>query len=214
MLFRPDTLGAIADGRVDLAFRRWERPRVKAGGRQRTSIGVIAFEAVEPVPAEALGDGDARRAGFASREELLAFLGRRSSGEIYRIVLRLAGPDPRVALREARPSPAEADAILRRLARLDAAGHGPWTRDVLELIAARPGVRAGDLAARFGRARLPFKADVRKLKELGLTESLPVGYRLSPRGRAILDRLAVTSAGPSPAQPRSPPSRRRRPAGR
>ena len=29
-----------------------------------------------------------------------------------------------------------------------------------------------------------FKRDVRKLKELGLTESLPVGYRLSPRGRA------------------------------
>jgi hypothetical protein len=27
---------------------------------------------------------------------------------------------------------------------------------------------------------------VRKLKELGLTESLPVGYRLSPRGEAYL----------------------------
>jgi len=30
---------------------------------------------------------------------------------------------------------------------------------------------------------------VRKLKELGLTESLEVGYRLSPRGRALLERL-------------------------
>jgi ribosomal protein S19E (S16A) len=29
---------------------------------------------------------------------------------------------------------------------------------------------------------------VRKLKELGLTESLDVGYRLSPRGRAFLAR--------------------------
>jgi transposase len=36
------------------------------------------------------------------------------------------------------------------------------------------------------RERHPFKADVRKLKELGLTESLEVGYRLSPRGRALL----------------------------
>jgi hypothetical protein len=35
-----------------------------------------------------------------------------------------------------------------------------------------------------GRETLPFKRDVRKLKELGLTESLEVGYRLSPRGRA------------------------------
>ena len=31
---------------------------------------------------------------------------------------------------------------------------------------------------------LPFKRNVRKLKELGLTESLEVGYRLSPRGEA------------------------------
>lgn len=35
----------------------------------------------------------------------------------------------------------------------------------------------------------PFKANVRKLKELGLTESLEVGYRLSARGRALLDAL-------------------------
>ena len=36
----------------------------------------------------------------------------------------------------------------------------------------------------------PFKADVRKLKELGLTESLPVGYRLSPRGERYLEETA------------------------
>jgi hypothetical protein len=35
---------------------------------------------------------------------------------------------------------------------------------------------------------MPFKLDVRKLKELGLTESLPVGYRLSPRGEFLLQR--------------------------
>ena len=52
----------------------------------------------------------------------------------------------------------------------------------------RPEVRAADLAAAAGRERLAFKADVRKLKELELTESLEVGYRLSPRGRALLDR--------------------------
>jgi hypothetical protein len=42
------------------------------------------------------------------------------------------------------------------------------------------------LAASLGRETAPFKADVRKLKELGLTESLLVGYRLSPHGRAYL----------------------------
>jgi hypothetical protein len=35
----------------------------------------------------------------------------------------------------------------------------------------------------------PFKRRVRQLKELGLTESLEVGYRLSPRGRTVLARL-------------------------
>jgi hypothetical protein len=59
---------------------------------------------------------------------------------------------------------------------------------VLRLIADRPGTRAADLAAELGREKLPFKAEVRKLKELGLTESLQVGYRLSPRGRAYLGR--------------------------
>jgi ribosomal protein S19E (S16A) len=49
--------------------------------------------------------------------------------------------------------------------------------------------RGFDLAAAAGRERHPFKTDVRKLKELGLTESLEVGYRLSPRGRALLERL-------------------------
>jgi hypothetical protein len=45
-------------------------------------------------------------------------------------------------------------------------------------------VRAGDLAVELGREREPFKIDVRKLKNLGLTTSLEVGYRLSPRGEA------------------------------
>jgi hypothetical protein len=214
MLFRPDTLAAIADGRVELAFRRWERPRVRAGASQRTSIGVIAFDAVERIAADAVTDADARRAGFESREVLLEFLDRQSTGEIYRITLRLAGPDPRVALREAVPGTDEAEGILRRLARLDAVAPEPWTRRVLELIDANPGVRAADLAASSGRERLPFKLDVRKLKELGLTESLPVGYRLSPRGRAILARLQSGSVAPGPAARRSRPSRQRRPAGR
>ena len=62
----------------------------------------------------------------------------------------------------------------------------PGRGQVLRLIAERPGVRAPDLAASLGRETLPFKRDVRKLKELGLTVSLEVGYEISPRGRAYL----------------------------
>jgi len=78
-----------------------------------------------------------------------------------------------------------------------ATGRGPRRR--CARIAAAPGTRAADLAAGFGRERLSFKADVRKLKALGLTESLEVGYRLSPRGRAYLRSVSggpgVSTAG-------------------
>ena len=198
MRFPPRTLEAIADGRVDRAFRRWDRPRVRAGGQQLTAVGVIGFSSVEAVGREAVTEAEAARAGFGSVKELLAFLDRRAGGEIYRVTLRLAGPDPRVALRDALPDAAEIDRLCGRLARLDrASGHGPWTQEALELIEAHPERRAGDLAVMAGRDRLPFKVDVRKLKQLGLTESLPIGYRLSPRGRALLQRLRAPDAAES-----------------
>lgn len=57
---------------------------------------------------------------------------------------------------------------------------------VLELIAEHPATLAAELAEIDGRERLAFKRHVRRLKERGLTESLPVGYRLAPRGEAVL----------------------------
>jgi hypothetical protein len=184
MRFRQDVLRRIGEGEVTLAFRRWRRPTVKAGGRLRTAVGVLAIESVEVVADDEVTDADARRAGAESREAVLA--GGAGKGPLHRIEFRLAGPDPRIALRERSDiSPEERAEIDARLARLDAASrHGPWTATVLGLIDKRPGTRAPDLAASLGRATAPFKADVRKLKELGLTESLEVGYRLSPRGRA------------------------------
>jgi hypothetical protein len=184
MLFRQDELRRIADGEITLAFRRWRRPTVKAGGTLRTRVGVLAIDSVEPIDERDISEEDARRAGAADREALLARL--RPDGRLHRVELRLAGPDPRVALRErSQISSAERAEIDARLARLDAASrHGPWTAKVLGMIAERPGTRAPDLAASLRRETAPFKADVRKLKELGLTESLRVGYRLSPRGRA------------------------------
>jgi hypothetical protein len=71
---------------------------------------------------------------------------------------------------------------------MDRRSTAPWTWATLRLIAKRPGEPAAALAKSVGRERGAFKADVRKLKELGLTESLPVGYRLSPRGRTFLER--------------------------
>jgi hypothetical protein len=184
VLLRRPVLDAIAAGTITCVFRRWGRPRVRVGGTQRTAVGVLEFTSVDPVDEADLTADDARAAGFAD----LAALQRaqRGDGQLYRMGVRLAGPDPRVALRaKRRLSQADRAEIAARLARMDrASAHGPWTAAVLELIAENPGVRAPDLAARMGRETLPFKRDVRKLKELGLTESLEVGYRLSPRGRA------------------------------
>ena len=192
MLFRPQVLQGIEAGAVTLAFRRWKRPRVREGTRMRTAVGVLEIDSIEAVRLADLTEADALAAGYGSRADLLREL-RSREGRTYRMRLHLAGPDPRVELRgRAELGDDELAEVRARLARLDAAStRGPWTRGVLELIAERPSVRAADLAPLLGRERLPFKRDVRKLKELGLTESLEVGYRLSPRGRAVLDRLAA-----------------------
>jgi hypothetical protein len=179
----------LADGTITLAFRRWSSPHARAGALHRTPAGVLAIDAVAVVGPDEIGDHDARLAGYASREELLGSL--RGSGDLYRIELHHAGDDPRITLRETEELSDEDVADLRtRLARLDQASpHGPWTLATLRLIAGRPAVVSTELASELGRERLPFKRDVRKLKELGLTESLEVGYRLSPRGRALMARL-------------------------
>ena len=81
----------------------------------------------------------------------------------------------------------EAAALGARLAGMDERSrHGPWTAQTLGLIRARPHIVASQLAGDVGRETAPFKADVRKLKRLGLTISHEVGYELSPRGRAFL----------------------------
>jgi hypothetical protein len=187
VLISPATAQGIADGSVTLAFRRWDRPRVKPGGTQRTVAGVVRFDSVEEVDPDSLTEDDAARAGARSLAELLRLLSRRDAAHVYRMEVCLAGADPRVALREQDElSDDDRRAVDDRLDRWDAARGAPWTRQYLRLIAENPGVRAPDLAASLGRETLPFKLDVRKLKELGLTRSLPVGYEISPRGRAYL----------------------------
>jgi biotin operon repressor len=57
---------------------------------------------------------------------------------------------------------------------------------VLTQIASQPGVSSAILAPELDWERADFKLHVRRLKELGLTISLDVGYRISPRGAAYL----------------------------
>jgi hypothetical protein len=197
VLFPKRVWEGLKDGSVTIAFRYSKRPTVKAGGTQMTPVGVLGIDAVDRIALRAITPAEARAAGYETRAGLVADLARyrRPGTALYRIAFHYAGEDPRLALREDdRVDAGELQQIRERLARLDRSSrHGPWTRAVLELIRDNPGTLAADLAKRRGRERLDFKADVRKLKTLGLTESLRVGYRLSPRGRAVLRRLPPDS---------------------
>jgi hypothetical protein len=191
MLFQQKILDGLANGTVSLAFRRWRRPTVKQGGSLTTRIGVLAIGRIDAIDEASISDTDAIKAGYASRERLLTVLNRRKEGQLYRIELHLAGDDPRIALRQADSlNIEEIEAITAKLPCLDKASrHGPWTYETLEAIERNPAKRAADLAADFARIKADFKRDVRKLKALGLTESLEVGYRLSPRGVAYLNEM-------------------------
>ncbi len=137
---------------------------------------------------------DARRSGFAGRAELLAYLQRLSESHLtpesvlFRIRLHYAGDGDRISLAlETDLSPEEMAATAERLHRMDANGKaGPWTRQTLSLIERHPRLAASRLAKMAGREKIPFKADVVKLKKLGLTQSFEVGYEISPRGRVYL----------------------------
>ncbi len=132
MLLRPAELEAIRAAQIDLAFRRWERPRLKVGTKMRTPVGLVEVTAVDEVSAEQITDAEARRAGAASRDALTARLDLHAERPVYRVGLRFAGPDPRVALREQAELTTEEHAqIATRLERLDRARPEPWTYPLL-----------------------------------------------------------------------------------
>lgn len=197
MLFKTRFHAGIRDGSITVTYRAWDAPRVKVGGTYRLgAIGVVTVTAIDAVTLGSIGTRDARRAGFDDSADLVEML-RESSpkrlnsrSRVYRVKFRFdAQEDPRKALQKDASEEA-VDEVLDRLARLDRrSSHGPWTRRVLELIAEQPRTRAPDLAKTVGRETARFKADVRKLKGLGLTISHEVGYELSARGKAVLARL-------------------------
>jgi hypothetical protein len=196
LLFTAAAHAGLAAGDITVTFRVWERPQVRAGGRYRVGELRLMVDRVREVRVGTITRADARRAGFPDRAAMLAYLARRPGGPVgddatlWRIDFHLVEKDARdrdILADDAVLSADDVDEIERRLDRLDRASpHGPWTRATLRLIAERPGVVSTRLAEDLGRDRASFKLDVRKLKALGLTKSLEVGYELSPRGTAAL----------------------------
>ncbi len=191
----------IRAGEVTLSFRAWKQPQVKVGGVYNIHpVGAIQVDAVTRAPLSRITRREARQAGFESVEALGAELSKRpgSTGELYRVEFHYLG-DGLVKQPEGRDdalSRAEYAELAERLDRMDTRAHaGAWTRAFLDLIDQQPATRAPDLAASLGWETARFKANVRKLKGLGLTESLKVGYRLSTRGESFL------SHAPAPGRP-------------
>lgn len=192
LLFKKAFHAGLTSGDVTLTFRRWEKPHVRVGGRYRCHpIGVLEVDGVSQVAVRDITAADATRAGFASRELLVAYLAELGPLDddtvLYRIELHHGGDGDRVETAlDDELTDADVAALAKKLERLDRGA--AWTRDTLAIIKKHPRIAASKLAAKLGRETLPFKVDVRKLKRLGLTQSFEVGYELSPRGVAFLAR--------------------------
>jgi hypothetical protein len=194
--FEPRLRNGLHDGSITVAFRRWRRSQVVAGRQYRTGQGMVLAEAVDVI---ALGDITpelAHAAGYADAAASIADLRGDADLPLYCVRFRsLDSPDPRDELANTPALTAEdTAAIAGRLARMDTASKlGPWTAAVLAQIAERPGVVSTELAKSLDWERADFKLHVRRLKELGLTISLDVGYRISPRGAAYLASRAASA---------------------
>jgi hypothetical protein len=196
LLFKKPFWDGLRTGAITLTYRRWQKPHVRPRGRYRCHpIGVLEVDDIAVVPVASISEDDARRAGFTTRAELVAYLAElgplEPATEVYRVVLHHGGDGDRVELAlDDQIAADDVAAIRTRLARLDKAK--PWTRRTLALIDKHPRVAASKLAKMVKRETQPFKTDVRKLKKLGLTQSFEVGYEISPRGRAYLAAVGAS----------------------
>lgn len=198
MLFTSDAVPGLADGTITLTFRTWTRPQARVGGRYRTGGLLLEVTAVSQVNPSSITDRDARRAGSSSAAALRERLGEQGhDGRVWRVEFRCVGEDDRIARRN--DATLTDEKLLKLQARLkrmdDASSTGAWTEKTLQLVASHPGVVSTRLAQRMKMERQAFKINVRKLKELGLTESLEIGYRLSPLGEAFMRVRALSGAG-------------------
>ena len=191
MILRQNILKQIEEGKINLAFRKWKKPTVKVNGTLLTTIGVLQIDSLSKTSIEKITNQELVDAGIKSKSELEKYFDSIREGDIYRIEFHLAGPDPRLALREkVDMSENDFDIIKKKLERMDyASNHGTWTEEVMKLISENPGKSACEIAKDLGVEKLWLKGNIRKLKTLGLTISLSVGYQISPRGKAFIEMV-------------------------
>jgi hypothetical protein len=187
--FTDSDAARVVAGEITVTWRLWKYAHVKAGRVYGLGTGSIEVGEVKAVRVAEVSDADARDVGLPDAESLIERTSSHTGREVtpdtilYRVQFSYR-PQPVERPRLSIPE------IAQRLDRLDASSPvGPWTVAILRLIEENPGRVARKLAVELSLPTVYFKTNVRKLKALGLTVSLPVGYELSEVGQTYLDSL-------------------------
>jgi hypothetical protein len=193
MLFQRRFHEGIRSGAIGCTVRIWQRPRVKVGGRYALGGGAVVVDTIREASLDEITPALARRCGFGSLVDLLKTAKHGAGERVFVIEFHYDGrASARAKPSTGRASAEELAALVQRLDAMDRRSKaGAWTVPTLRAIEALPGVLAARLASSLGRPRDEFKRDVRKLKALGLTSSLEIGYRLTPKAESLLASLSV-----------------------
>jgi|TARA_B110000263_G_C15246547_1_gene482003 hypothetical protein len=183
MQFTKDFKVGIRAGQVSVSFRTWQSPHAKVDGLYKLHPeGAVRVTSVEQVVADAITAVDAAAAGFDSVAALHEFLAVDAAEWVFRVAFDYVPEGVPIA------EPLPLDVAIAKLDKMESRAASPWAYSALNAISENPGTRAGDLAPQFSWETPKFKSHIRRLKKLGLTESLEVGYRLSPLGQAVMNR--------------------------
>jgi hypothetical protein len=83
MLLKRDLLEEIKAGKIDVIFRRWNRPTVKAGGTLKTKVGLLAIKAVTDMSPDDVTEAEAQRAGFKDVADFRRWLDTMKEGSLF-----------------------------------------------------------------------------------------------------------------------------------
>ena len=83
MLLKRELLEEIKAGKVDLVFRRWSRPTVKAGGTLKTRLGLLQIGAITDMEPSEVSEADAKRAGFRDVADFRKWLDTMKAGHLF-----------------------------------------------------------------------------------------------------------------------------------
>jgi len=189
---RTDRVGVKA-GKITVAFRNWETPRVSPGKAYRShDLGLVFVERAEKVPISAINEHDARQAGARSLKSLLNGFMRRHpdcnprTDHCVRIEFRYIGDTEADSQRgsETRLTRDELDEIGRGVEAIDQRAKGAGSAlEVLGILARQEWSTSRELAAAVTMNTDQVKRRMALLKREALVESSSQqGYRLTPRG--------------------------------